>query len=332
MSRVALLYFGLMLIATFTLVAQSPPDLKNDIAPSNGFNTVDDIMATYNNARMQEEIQFNIPANSIKKLILPDQATWDGLSHDQQALYLLNDERTSRAGVNYGGGAVKGLPFEGVGTLIDQAAQAHSQFLFNSNQFLHCAPAPTNCPNNRITNAVGAGCQQFIAYSENLGALFTTIQNFVFASGIADRIYDWNYVDSDQGWGHRRMDFHQGFNDDHGDANKEGIIGVGVYTGTGYFGFNSGFLFTLNYYDPAPTCTETLLVDTDDLPNPCAGAVLTLTGAIANGTHDGTTINARGTITTAFDVKLKAKTACELSGEFNVEALAMFEIEITGCN
>jgi hypothetical protein len=77
---------------------------------------------TYNSARRSEELQLGLVANSISDLHLPDQHTWDYMSRDAQALYVLNDERTARACVDYGSGGVKGLPFEGVGSKIDGVA------------------------------------------------------------------------------------------------------------------------------------------------------------------------------------------------------------------
>ena len=115
----ALLIF-LMSISHVFLKAQSPANLIFDVNASHGFSTTQAIENTFNNGRRQEEIQLGLPTNSISNLNLPSDAIWDDMSDEAKMLFLLNDERTSRAGINYGAGPVKGLPFAGVALGVDR--------------------------------------------------------------------------------------------------------------------------------------------------------------------------------------------------------------------
>ncbi len=187
------------------LVSQSPSDLLSDIQASDGFLTVETIEESFNNARRQEEIQLGLGLHAIADLHLPDQHAWDYMSRDAQALYLLNDERTARACLDYGVGPVKGLPFEGVGYKIDGVAQHHAWNLLSSNTFSHCNPWFTHCPQERVDAAIDTSCQSPIPYIENLYRFYFSENGYQFPKLIAQAIYLWNYVDSSNGWEHRRM-------------------------------------------------------------------------------------------------------------------------------
>ena len=312
-------------------MAQSPSDLTMDINSSNGFETVTATEASYNNARRQEEIQLGLPTNSIMDLDLPDQTVWDGLSSDEKALYLLNDERTARAGINYGNGAVKGLPFEGVGTALDAATQAHTDYLLANNAFTHC-PTPTNCAHDRIDAAVGTSCQEPLGPSENLYASFTTEPGFLFPNAIAQGIYGWIYDDAQNSWGHRQMCLNQSFNDNYGDTGKAGILGIGVSVGGPFMTWPSGVVFGMNYFDPTTSCNETLKVDTDDLPGNCPDNLLVVNGNIASGTYTSSRIESSGTVGANSTVIFEAIISVELNENFNVEPFGSIEVNMSPCN
>lgn len=275
---------------TSLILAQSPRNLNSDIAPMFDFIgsiTVTQIEANFNNARRQEEVEMGLPANTIKDLDLPD-ATWNNYSYDQKMLFLLNDERTARAGVNYGDGPCLGLPFEGVESNVDQIAQSYAQYLIDNDTFGHDlngvfmlkldndpAIGGTGC-NDMSQGPVANCCHENLPTGENL-AEGSSSDNNVNAP-VEDAVYGWNYVDSKMDWGHREMNLLQddnlpwspgnkmGFLDDYGDAGKAGLIGVGVAetsTNGGQEPFRK--VVVLNYFDPAPNCNFNLLVDTDDL-------------------------------------------------------------------
>ncbi|MBK8504631.1 MAG: hypothetical protein IPL46_21935 [Saprospiraceae bacterium] len=156
MKRILLLLCSFLYFSS--LLAQGPndpQDLNMDVNVPHNWTTVANIENTFNTARRQEETQLGLGANAIMNLDLPTQPVWDGYSIDQKALFVMNDERTSRAGINYGMGVVKGLPFNGIEANIDQVSQNWAQYNINNNIFEHCHPTMNNadCPAGRISGA-----------------------------------------------------------------------------------------------------------------------------------------------------------------------------------
>jgi len=100
---------------------QTPGNLNSDVTVTPNWSSVTNIENSFNMARREEETQLGLGVNSIQNLDIPD-ANWNTWTDDQKALYILNDERTSRAGINYGAGPVKGLPFNGIELAIDNVA------------------------------------------------------------------------------------------------------------------------------------------------------------------------------------------------------------------
>lgn len=131
-------YFTLVLtLFSFFAIAQSPPELINPIdydsnptVMGNQFDrlSVAGIAAGFDNGRRNEEIQFSIPTNSLGNLIMPNQADWDAMSTDEKVLFLVNEERTIRDGIDYndGRGPVKGYPLIGIEANVDGIAQVAS--------------------------------------------------------------------------------------------------------------------------------------------------------------------------------------------------------------
>ena len=295
-----LLLLSFLFVGTsqLSLKAQSPRNLNGNIQPIHDFIgtiTVAQIEANFNNARRGEETQLGLPANSIQNLDLPDQATWDGYSYDQKMLFLLNDERTARAGINYGDGACLGLPFEGVESAIDQIANDYAQHLLDNDIFEHNPNLASQMDNSPTIGGVGCMtmtsgtlpncCHQEIDRDENLAGAGSGANDI--NAPVEDAVYGWNYVDGPS-WGHREMNLLQndnlpwsppnlwGFIDDYGDNGKAGLIGVGVAK-TVAPPYNS--IVVLNYFDPAPACNFILIVDTDNLGggngSSCAITVIT---------------------------------------------------------
>jgi hypothetical protein len=91
----------------------SPPDLNSDINWNAGYSDEGDIEQAYNYARRQEEIQLGVATNALGDLSLP--GGWSGMSDNAKALFILNDERSSRA-VLYGDAGItpNGITFEGI--------------------------------------------------------------------------------------------------------------------------------------------------------------------------------------------------------------------------
>ena len=241
--------------------------------------TVAIIENTFNQARRQEEMQLNLCPNSIRNLDLPDQATWSGYSDDQKALFLMNDERTSRAGINYGMGPVKGLPFNGIEANIDGAAQNWAQFLIDNNVTVHVANGST--PANRIAGAYPANCTEFGGGIENIFASGGNPSNEQVLLGA---IFGFIYLDAASQWGHRRANLNQSYDDDYGLPLQEGFVGFGIARTNGrVVAVNK---FTNPVADAnAGACGYNVTVPTNSLPG-CLSAV-TLTAPNGGETVTG---------------------------------------------
>ena len=202
---------------------------------------VTDIMAAFNHARRQEETQLGMAENSISDLSLPSQATWDTMSDNAKALYILNDERVSRAGT---ASSVIGLPFAGIESSIDLIAENYAILLHDTDTRGHYQPSndsALNGPTKRIeqdstigskhsadivystgnasahTNSTAhyygdsyngnGACHEFIARSENLAYFAAYSSGSMDASSVPlpleRSIYNWIYDDAGSNWGHR---------------------------------------------------------------------------------------------------------------------------------
>jgi uncharacterized protein YkwD len=265
-------YYATLILSMFLLQlsAQSPTDLNSDVGQdanywANNVSSNSDLETTFNNARRAEETQLSLSSNSLGNLSLP--IDWTSLTDDEKVLFLMNAERTCRAGVDYGSGAVLGLPFEGVESLVDAAAQAHADDQVANNTFSHTG-SDNSTPFSRIDTAVGTSCHSFMSYAENLAAFFTSGTANTFVAEHA--VYDWLYEDLSSAWGHRRAAFIQdaddysatGFTNDYGDASSEGFIGVGIasspsYNPNSFGGVNDGDLVVFSVFDPVSSggCT-----------------------------------------------------------------------------
>ncbi|MFT6808788.1 MAG: hypothetical protein ACJA01_002019 [Saprospiraceae bacterium] len=327
---------------------QSPANLNSDINASNGFSTASAIEATYNNARRQEEIQLGLGANAITNLNLPSQSEWNSYSEDKKALFLLNDERTSRKGINYGQGAVRGYSFEGVAQKVDQVSQAYAQVLMNNDAFTHTYS--NTSPSSRISNGVGSSCKEFISRSENLyGAVSTA--NSGFPNVVAQAMYGFIYDDAGSNWGHREMCLLQdkdlsgnnwGFSDNHGIVQEEGLIGIGIVRGTNWSAFGSnwpyGVVLVMNYFDPvASGCNYTLLETTGSTipsgaggPDPCP-TLLSFANEDVDGIHKSATQITIITGTQITGPTVFAAPEININGTFEVIAGNCLEFSDKGC-
>ncbi|MFK7979764.1 MAG: leucine-rich repeat domain-containing protein [Saprospiraceae bacterium] len=242
------------------LYAQSPANLTADVTVSKNFSSVTATENTFNNARRQEETQLSLSPNSITNLDLPAQSVWDGYTEKEQLLYLLNDERIARAGINYGNGPVLGLPFQGIEGGIDGVAQNYAQTLLDNDAFTHNYGGTS--PSSRIDSAISSACRETISRSENIYAAVSSSSG-AFSTAVESAIFNWNYDDASSNWGHREMCLLQnqtltttsgGFQNNNGATDKEGYIGIGIAKGENYAGFGTnwpyGAVIVLNYFDP----------------------------------------------------------------------------------
>ncbi len=237
-----------------SLLADSPPNLESDInwRDSGGeydsehniyqarFGGVEDIEFAYNHARREEEKQLGLAAGSLGDLDLPPQTTWDGMSDDAKALYLVNAERTARAGMKPG---VIGLPLAGIESHIDAISHAYGDRLHDhdlrghyhdgtptfrierdpvigSRHFAEITypndpsqsdPTQEASPSSKATHSDGSthyfgdtygdgSCHEFITRSENLAYFASTAP---IRLPLERSIYSFIYDDARSHWGHR---------------------------------------------------------------------------------------------------------------------------------
>ncbi len=253
-----------LLCASFLAAnAQSPTDLTKNVGKTanDWINVTDNagIEKTFNEARRFEENNLGLTPNSIKNLSLP--ANWKNLSDDDRALYLLNDERTCRKGIDYGSGPVKGLPYQGLESKVDKVAQNHAADLVSINKFQHDG-SDKSSPYDRIKKAIGEDCRDFNSYAENL-----SLSSYIGSPHmlVEQAVYGWIYEDAISKWGHRRACLMQdkdpypnttGFVNNYGDANSEGFLGIGViysasYNPSNWNNVDGCGLVVMNFFDPS---------------------------------------------------------------------------------
>jgi uncharacterized protein YkwD len=238
---VALLAPGVALFAQL----KSPKDLTADVAlpgggthtyfaPHGYFNTETQVVNAFNFARRAEETQLSLPVNSLGNLILP--GSYGTLTPAQRGFWLINQERVARAGVNYGSGAVGGLPLDALEANLTTISQGHANDMATNKFFAHNGTNGQS-PYQRISSSTTytGSCAQFITYAENL--YVTCGSSAGVATYVVEQaIFGWLYRDGGSAWGHRRAIFIQrednyggsGYVNDRGLAASEGFLGVAV--------------------------------------------------------------------------------------------------------
>lgn len=251
-----------------------PADLMMNVNVNQDWTTVANIENTYNTARRQEEMQLNLCPNSIRNLDLPDQATWNAYSDDQKALLILNDERTARAGIDYGMGPVKGLPFNGIEANIDAAAQNWAQVQLDNNSLNHVMNGST--PANRIAGAYPNNCTEFGGGIENLHAGAGGTNPPSNEQIILEAIFGWIYLDAGSQWGHRHANLSQTYDDDYGLPLQEGFVGFGIAKRSN----PARYVAVINFTNPvgnanAGACNYNITVPTNSIPGCLSSVTLT---------------------------------------------------------
>ena len=307
-NHLLLLFFLLIYCAlTGTTYAQSPVDLTANInLPDDVPNTYTNsssgaatfslalqVSAAFNYARRQEEIQMGLSANALGNLTLP--AGFAAASAQEQALYLINEERKARAGQDYPGSTnVLGLPLEGLEANLSTIAQEHADDMIANGYFGHTGSDGLN-PYERIaaSSTYGAGCNDDnFAYAENIysSCNFSSVQPLPGATPVpapfltAQAIYTWLYRDAGSAWGHRRAILIQntdiyttgttGYNNDRAPASSEGFLGIGLVSVINYahcvapagFYSSGSNVVVMNVVDPIASGTCTYTIEEDPLP------------------------------------------------------------------
>ena len=255
-----------------SLAYSYPPDPTADINWSAQFNGVADIQAAFNNARTVENGQLG---TSVPMLTLPDQATWDGMSDDDKALWLINRERIDRNLV----------PLQGVEPNVDSVAEYYADYLLANDAWGHSEDGRSPWERLDDNPAIGA-CHDFLAISENLAVFVTSGSNIPLP--IERSIYMWMYDDAGSSWGHRHAILWYPYTDNSGAPGSEGFLGIGRANGGPYQGpfsqvWNFAEIIVMNVFDPctawsgtdttAPTVASITLAG----PNPTNAAVVSFT-------------------------------------------------------
>ena len=137
-----------------------PPDPTSDIPWSSGTSTVAHVQAAFNNARVAENLQLG---TTIPLLTLPNQSTWDAMSDNEKAEWLVYRERVDR-GMQ---------PLHGFESNVISIAQYYAEYLLDNDVWGHDKDG--NSPWQRLnTNPTINGCHDFLGVAENLWAGLTT--------------------------------------------------------------------------------------------------------------------------------------------------------------
>jgi len=212
-----------------------PTDPTSDIPWSCGKSGVSDIQMAFNTARGIENTQLGL---AIPTMTLPSQATWDVMSNNDRALWLINRERLDRS-VN---------ALHGTEANVISVAQNYANYLLVNNLWGHYADG--HDPWWRLNNnpAIGA-CHDFLSVAENLYASMTSSSSIPLP--IESAIYDWMYEDGVCcSWGHRHAILWYPYTENGGPSNMEGFLGIGRASGGPWQGWNFAEIIVMNVFDP----------------------------------------------------------------------------------
>jgi len=214
-----------------------PTDPNFDIPWSSGTSTVAHVQVAFNNARVAENLQLG---TTIPPLTLPNQSTWDAMSDNGKAEWLVYRERVDR-----------GLqPLHGFESNVTSIAQYYADYLLNNDKWGHDKDGKD--PWARLnTNPTINGCHDFLGVAENLMYLATSGTSIGLPLELS--VYTWLYNDSSSSWGHRHMVLWYHYNDNSGTAGKEGFMGIGRASGGPYQGWPFAEVIVMNVFDPCST-------------------------------------------------------------------------------
>lgn len=261
----------------------SPPNLPSSGWNFNGnkvsigdYNSVARLQAGINQLRRNEEGILGICPNAIANIVFPDQATWDRYNDEQKMLFIINDERRARGGIIYNTtkitgdrigpkGAVRGYPFSGVPTVVDNAADWWTDWLVANNKGIrHCdddAPADRRCPGSRI-KSFGNPCLTPHAGLEGMSSVNAPTEVTVGIRGLLGFTYGTT--------GHRQGVLNQwSYKDDFGNPREEGYVGFGTVktsATTGMLAFKMGDTPSDEHIKANGNCSYNWKAKTSDLP------------------------------------------------------------------
>ena len=357
------IYSLVLLLCLFSLsiIAQSPPELLTPIDYDSNptlagiqFDriSVAGIAAGFDNGRRNEEIQFGLPTNALGNLIMPTQADWDAWTTDEKVLFLLNEERTTRDGIDYndGQGPVKGYPLTGIEANIDALAQAASSnfsisgfsgtidadpniggmgCMNNDSAPVDCchellSPAqPTTAPNSLPTPAKGYSISSpagTISPGIEVRAIYDFIYRFSGRLAMLIQDEDLNPMTSSA----------YGFDDNYGLPGEEGFLGVGLSIGVPSVGANHTTYLVVALIDPISD-SEGCNYDCTTC-NTCSTILVEDSMPIPDGLYQTSNwIETAGTVPSGGDVTMKAGNFVNMNPMFEVSSGGVYHAYIDDC-
>jgi hypothetical protein len=193
------------------------PNPAADIPWNPGYSGVNDIKTAFNYGRTQENSQLSTSIPLINSM--PSQSTWNGMSDNAKALWLIDSERQAR-GINR---------LHGYESNITQVAQDYADFLLANDAWGHNADGSP--ADRKRRNPVIRTCYDDLLLMENLYALGQT--GGTISLPIERAIYRWMYHDATS-WGHRYLLLYDGFLENGGPSDREGLMGIGRASGGDY--------------------------------------------------------------------------------------------------
>lgn len=284
-------------------------------------NSVEEIENQFNAGRRHEEINRNLTPGILGDLHLhPDFLSFN---FAEQALILLNAERTARDGVNYGSTTYTVTPLEGAENTLCSVAQGHADDMQENNFFSHTG---TDGKNSfmRITDAF-PDCTE--STSENLA--WNSIGGSGFIAAIPLAIYNFIYDDACCGWGHRTTCLKMSLTtNNYQGTSRFGMVGFGRATGA------NGDFFVMDFFDPEPQSSSCNydLIDFNSGGSGTCPDLLDLTGMITSGTYQAITVNSSGMVPANNQVDLIGSDDVNLNSDFEVQLGSELTIEIQNCS
>lgn len=356
-------YFTVLLcLLGFLAFAQSPPELINPIpydsnptsaGNQSGVLNVADIAAAYNNGRRNEEIQFSLATNDLGNLMMPSQAVWDGMSSDEKVLFLVNEERMARAGVDYnnGMGPVKGYPLTGIEANLDAIAQSAAENFSISGISsavdsdpviggVGCTislPAAVDCCHELLSPAQPTTASN--SYPASAKGYSTSsppgvVAAYVEAFGVYQHLYEFSsrlfLLIQDEDLNPMTSSAY-GFDDNYGLTGEEGFMGVGISIGIPQGQTTHKTYMVILLMDPAIDTQGCDYVCTT-CDNDCGSALFENSNPIPNGLYQTSNlIETAGTVPSGGDVTMKAANYVSMNPLFEVVSGGVYHAYTSEC-
>jgi len=349
------LYTLLLLFACFTFYGQTPPSLHSFINYPIDFTTqlsdgsypqitVSDIQDAFTLAHRAEESQFCLAINSITDWQMPSQSIWDNTPRNEKVLFLINKERTARAGLDYciGQGPVLGLPLIGIEENINTLSQEFSDHLITfSAQVptmddtlrhmidvepeLGCLQPAGNCCNEfKEAFILNAWRNQIPSHTREFEAYIVYMMIYMLLPDLRELILlqdegNLNYIG-------------QGFTNNYGHNSDEGFVGIGIsIDSTTYGPLTYDYTFVLSYLDPVPEsvgCNYNCITCLD-----CPSTLTENNNPISEGIYQAESwVQSAGNVHNSVSVTLRANNYVQLNQNFEVSLGGILNAYIDGCS